>query len=146
MYLTDLIPYFVKSSKLKRSCREADTPFDISLQISFTPKFPDSVLVVRASGNFRVINPVVGVCSMNIMLYDSSTLLNSKMGFLHNAYSASIHHNPNMLHVDSRSGLDQRNYKLALLRHASPSTTQNSLSYYPAYGAGSISVEEYQNA
>jgi len=119
---------------------EAATPFYTSLQTSFTPKYSDSLIVVRASGSFRVIRSSLGICGMDIQLYDENILLNGKFGFVYNSYARNIHHHPNMLHVDNRGGKDMRNYKIALLKH----TTGNSLSYYPRFGQGSITIEEYQ--
>ncbi|NRA19253.1 MAG: hypothetical protein HRU05_02095 [Oceanospirillaceae bacterium] len=120
---------------------DPSSPFFISLALEFTPKFADSLLVVRASGNFRVRRSGNGVVGMDIQLYDNETLLNSKFGFLYSGYSNNIHVNPNLLHVDNRGGIAPRHYKLALLKHC---LTGNYLAYFPHYGLGSVSVEEYQ--
>ena len=141
--LNSLVQYkiYKDTSTNAQEVTEASTPFDISIAIDFTPKYADSLLIVRASGNFRVIRGSVGACGMRIELYDGNTLLNGKFGFLYSGYSNNIHNNPNMLHIDDRGGTTTRHYKLSLLRH----TTGNSLSYFPSYGQGSISVEEYYN-
>ncbi|MBJ7536637.1 hypothetical protein [Marinomonas transparens] len=122
---------------------EAVTPFFVSLKIDFIPKYPDSLIVVRASGNFRVIRTdgTQNVCGMDIQLYDGEQLLNPNIAFLYDGQSNNIHANPNMLHIDNRGGVAERHYKIALLQH----TTGTSLSYYAALGQGTVSVEEYQN-
>jgi hypothetical protein len=119
------------------------SPFFTTLEIGFTPKFDDSLLIIRGSGNFRVIRTdgTQNVCGMDIQLYNGDLLLEGKFGFIYDGQSNNIHHNPNMLYVDSSTGKETRNYRVALLQH----TSGNSLSYFPHYGNGSISIEEYQN-
>jgi hypothetical protein len=95
------------------------TPFFTTLEIGFTPKFDDSLLIIRGSGNFRVIRTdgTQNVCGMDIQLYNGDLLLEGKFGFIYDGQSNNIHHNPNMLYVDSSTGKETRNYRVALLQH-----------------------------
>ena len=75
---------------------------------------------------------------MNIQLRDNGSLLNTNLGFLFNSYATNINCNPNMMYIDERGGVAERNYQIWL----APYTTDNNLSYHPSFGQASMIITE----